>query len=51
MISLRVAKMGYYGGSPEAGRSAPVTDVLDIISYVAFLSDYDFTDWKLNNPE
>ena len=43
--------MGYYGGSPEAVRSAPVTDVLDIISYEAFLSDYEAKYMEINSPD
>ena len=43
--------MGYYGGSPEAVRAAPVTDVLDIISYEAFLNDYEAKYYELNSPD
>ena len=48
MICLKIARAGYYGGSPAAVRSACVTDVLDIFEYEHFLGVYDFTETKLN---
>ena len=37
--SVKLAKLGYYGGNPELIRQAPLTMVMDIINYENFASD------------
>lgn len=47
-IRVKVAKLGYYGGNPSLVGEAPVTDVLDILAYESFQSDYITTERELN---
>lgn len=51
VVSLKVAKMGYYGGSPQAVREASITDVFNILDYEAFLNVYEVTEYELNKPK
>ena len=37
--SVRLARLGYYGGSPEAVRNAPLDVVLQMIAYEGFTAD------------
>ena len=48
MISVRVAKGGYYSGDPGKVKQAPIDDVFRILDYENFLSEYEFTEYKLN---
>ncbi len=48
MICVRIAKGGYFGGDPGQVRKAPIDDVFRILDYENFLSDYEFTEYKLN---
>jgi len=48
-VCLRIAKSGYYSGDPGKVRKAPVDDVFRILDYENFLSDYEFTEYKLND--
>lgn len=48
MISLRIARQGYYSGDPGKVKNAPVDDVLRILDYEAFLNEYEFTEYKIN---
>lgn len=35
---MRLAKIGYYNGDPEAVKNAPVDVILDLINYESFES-------------
>lgn len=48
IISLKVAKAGYYGGNPAFVRQAPIDDVISILDYENFLGEYEFTEFKMN---
>lgn len=48
MISMRIARSGYFGGDPARVRAASIDDVFRILEYENFLSDYEFTEYKLN---
>lgn len=48
-LRIKLAKLGYYGGSPALVGRAPVTDVMDIIAYESFEADYEITERELNN--
>lgn len=48
MICVRIAKGGYFSGDPERVRRASIDDVFRILDYENFLSDYEFTEYKLN---
>lgn len=41
MVCLKVAKYGYYGGDVDSVRKARVDDVVSILQYESFLSDYE----------
>ena len=47
-LRVKIAKSGYYGGDPHAVGEAPVTDVLDVMAYENFQSDYAETERELN---
>jgi len=51
LIALRLAKAGYYGGDPGAIKRAPVDDVLNVLSYDVFLSEYDSVEYEINKKE
>ena len=40
--------MGYYGGDPSKVGEARITDVLDILSFEKYESDYMATERELN---
>jgi hypothetical protein len=40
--------MGYYGGDPDRVRAARVDDVMSILSYEDFISDYELTFQHIN---
>jgi hypothetical protein len=43
-----VARQGYYGGDPDAVRRARVDDVMAILEYEEFLSDFEDAFAELN---
>ena len=47
-ICVRISKAGYFGGDPSKVRQATIDDVFRILEYENFLSDYEFTEYKLN---
>lgn len=47
--SIRLAKLGYYGGNPELIRKAPLDVVLQIISYENFANDLQTAQRELND--
>ena len=47
-ICVKLAHKGYFGGDPDRVRKAPVTSVLDILDYEAFLFDFEETYRSLN---
>ena len=48
-LKIKIAKSGYYGGNPHFVGEAPVTDVLDILSFEKFQDGYAATERELNN--
>lgn len=48
MVALRLAKQGYFCGSPVGVLDAPVDAVLAIMSYEAFEDDYQTAYMELN---
>ena len=48
MISVRISKAGYYGGSPEAVLKSRVDHVLAIADYEKFTADYEDEFYELN---
>ena len=48
-VRVKIAKLGYYGGDPHKVGEAPVTDILDILSFESFQADYATTERELNN--
>jgi hypothetical protein len=48
MISIRIARSGYFGGDPAQVRAASIDDVFRVLEYENFLSEYEFTEYKLN---
>lgn len=40
--------MGYYGGDPSKVGKARITDILDILSFEKYESDYVTTERELN---
>ena len=47
--SIRLAKMGYYGGNPDSIKKAPVDSVLQIINYENFEIDLRAAYKELND--
>ncbi len=48
MIAIRIARAGYYGGDPSKVRQASIDDVFRVLDYENFLSEYEFTEYKIN---
>ena len=48
-LSVRIAKMGFYGGDPDKVRKAPVDTVMNILSFLEYESDYQETFGELND--
>lgn len=47
--SIKLAKLGYYGGNPELIRKAPLDVVLQIINYENFAIDLQTAYREMNN--
>lgn len=48
LISLKLAKAGYFGGNPESVLQARVNVVLEALEYEKYLYDYDTALRELN---
>lgn len=48
VISIRLAKAGYWAGNPEAVKDAPSDEVMRAWHYEQFVNDYERTWWNLN---
>lgn len=48
LVALRLAKVGYYGGSPERVLRARVDHVLAALEYEMFVSEYELVSYELN---
>jgi hypothetical protein len=51
VISLRIAKLGYYGGDPAKVREARVDDVMAIIEFEEFHGDLETATYELNREK
>ena len=51
LISLRLAREGFWGGSPEKVLRAPTEQVLNAWEFVNFQNEYEETLVELNKPE
>ena len=50
-MACKLAKNGYYGGSPEKVLNAPVNVIFDIINYEAFEGDYSDAYTEMNKEQ
>jgi hypothetical protein len=50
-LCIRIAKLGYYGGSPDSVKDAPVDTIIGILQYEKFESEYTETARELNNED
>lgn len=48
MIALKLAKAGWWGGDPGKIMRAPSSEVLAVVEYQAFVSDYEQASLELN---
>ena len=50
-LAIRLAKLGYYGGDPDAVLAAPFDKVQNILCYEKFEADYEREYAALNAPK
>ena len=51
LISLRLAKAGWWGGDPAKVKEAPVDEVMKALQYEQFVADYESAFMALNREE
>ena len=50
LLSLRLAREGFWGGNPQNVLDAPTDQVLDAWEFVNFQAEYEETSLELNKP-
>lgn len=50
LLSLRLAREGFWGGNPQAVLNAPTDQVLDAWEFISFQADLEETTLELNRP-
>jgi hypothetical protein len=48
-LSVRIAKMGFYGGDPDKVLKAPVTTIMNILAFERYEYEYQETFGELND--
>ena len=48
-LSIRIAKQGFYGGDPDKVLKAPITTIMNILSFEQYECEYQETLRELNN--
>ncbi len=51
LVTLKLASKGYYCGDPEKVRQANCQDVLRVLDYMSFVSNYETQDYLINKGD